>query len=534
MLEFDPVLVHDWLTRSARRFPHKTALVCAQERWTYKALDRYTTHFAHALMRMGLKRHDRVVILLNNSSETVISLYATLKAGGCFIILADSVKETTFRYILNDSGANIFITHTSKADVVENVMDTEIQGKQIIWVGATKAIPEPLIARSLRWDDIVMTVPNKADCAIATCSYVRSIDIDLAALIYTSDSLNKPKGIMSTHHNMVSAARSIIQYIGNSQDDIILNALPLSFDYGLYQIIMAVMFCGTVVLEQSFLNMHNLLELIKSEQIKGFPIIPTTVAMLLKMQNLNDYDFDTLRYMTNTGAVLPVEHIRKLGQLFPNVNLISMFGLAECKRVSYLPPDQLSLRPDSVGKAMSNCEVFVVDGQGNELGPGQTGELVIRGSNVMQGYWDDPKLTSRSYHVGCYADDRLLYSGHYFRTDEQGYLYFKGPKNDMIKTRSKRISAKEVEDIIHCIDGIAEVAVIGVPDDTLGQAIKAFVILSPGVWFNEKHILKCCNDKLKAFMVPRQVVVLDELPKTPNGKIDKKKLGSMKTDQYVN
>jgi len=175
---------------------------------------------------------------------------------------------------------------------------------------------------------------------------------------------------------MISAARSIIQYIGNVEDDIILDVLPLSFDYGLYQVIMAFMFGGTVVLEKSFLYVHRILERITQEKVTGFPIVPTIVAMLLKLQDLKKYDFSTLRYMTNTGAALPVEHIRRLRSLFPRVTMISMFGLTECKRVCYLPPEELDRRPSSVGKPMPNCEVFVVDEDGNEVAPGQTGEHV--------------------------------------------------------------------------------------------------------------------------------------------------------------
>jgi len=235
--------------------------------------------------------------------------------------------------------------------------------------------------------------------------------------------------------------------------------------------------------------------------------------------------------MTNTGAALPAEHISRLRNLFPNVKIFSMFGLTECKRVGYLPPDQLDKRPSSVGKAMPNCETFVVDEKGKEVAPGQTGELIIRGSNVMQGYWQDPKLTDKTYRPGRYTQDRILYSGDYFRCDEDGFLYFLGRRDDMIKSKGERISPKEVEDNICRRDGVAEVAVIGLPDEILGQAVKAFIVPAPGTELTEKDVLKYCSQNMESFMVPKYIEFMDSLPKTPNGKIDKKQLKAKEITQ---
>ena len=532
MVEFDPVLVHEWLRRSARRFPNKVALVCGQERWTYEALDRYTDHLALNLQQMGLQRQDRVVILLDNSSEAVLSLYATLKAGGVFIILPGSIKGRKLRYILSNSSAKFVITHTNKGSVVNDAFGGDILGRKLVWVGSKQAIPDSLVTASVSWDDIFINVPDQEEHDGCDFMFPHSIDVDLATLIYTSGSTGEPKGVMSTHHNMISAARSIIQYIGNEENDVILNVLPLSFDYGLYQVIMAFMFGGTVVLEKSFLFLHNILQRIAKERVTGFPIVPTIVAMLLRMQDLDKYDLRILRYMTNTGAALPVEHIRKLHELFPNVMMFSMFGLTECKRVSFLPPNELDCKPGSVGKAIPNCEVFVVDGEGDEVETGQTGELIIRGSNIMQGYWNDAELTNNAYKSGKYPADRFLYSGDFFRTDEEGYLYFLGRKDDMIKSKGERISAKEVENTLHNMDGVAEVAVIGVPDEILGQAIKVFIVPSSEAQLTDKAVLRYCSANMESFMVPKYVVFVDELPKTPNGKIDKKQLKSVETGQY--
>lgn len=524
MIEFDPTLVHDWLTRSARRFPGKVALVCDQLRWTYKALDRRSSHVASVLIDTGLRRHDRVVVFMDNSAEIVISLYGILKAGGVFVILAGSLKGAKLRYILQNSGAKVLITHASKAKVVSEALSGKPADYKIIWTGSMKRVPEELASVSQSWDEIFSdfneeTADEKRDNRLPRC-----VDVDLATLIYTSGSTGEPKGVMSTHQNMISAARSIVQYIGNVHEDVVLDVLPLSFDYGLYQVIMAFMYGGTVILEKSFVYLHNILERIAQEKVTGFPIVPTIVAMLLKLQDVTKYDFSSLRYMTNTGAALPVEHIRKLRNLFPHVTMISMFGLTECKRVCYLPPEELDRRPSSVGQAMPNCEVFVVDEEGNEVAPGQTGELIIRGANVMQGYWNDPELTAKTYRNRRYPAERMLYSGDYFCRDEDGFLYFLGRKDDMIKSKGERISAKEVENNICAMEGVSEVAVIGLPDEIFGQAIKAYIVPAPNVELTEKQVLKYCSENLESFMVPKYVEFMDNLPKTPNGKIDKKLL----------
>lgn len=532
MIEFDPVLVHDWLSRSARRFPDKLALIYEQQRWTYKDIEQRTNHLAATLLGMGLKRQDRVVVFLDNCAETVISLYGILKAGGVFVILNGLLKGPKLNYILKNSGARVLITHTSKAKIVSDVLGDGQGNCKIIWVGAQERLSERLLHFSLIWDKVF----SNFDCRIAgleSCrngEFPRCIDVDLAALIYTSGSTGEPKGVMSTHHDLVSAARSIIQYIDNIEEDIILNVLPLSFDYGLYQVIMAFMFGGTVVLEKSFLYLHQILQRIAQEKVTGFAIVPTIAAMLLKLQNLNKYDFSTLRYITNTGAALPAKHIRKLINLFPHVRIFSMFGLTECKRVCYLSPEELDQRPSSVGKVMPNCEVFVIDENGNEVSPDVTGELVIRGANVMQGYWKDPKLTAEVYRNGTYPNERMLYSGDYFYTDEQGFLYFLGRRDDMIKSKGERISAKEVENNICGMDGVVEAAVIGVPDEILGQAIKAFIVQTNGVTLTEKQVMKYCTAKMETFMVPKYIEFVNNLPKTPNGKIDKKQLKAMEIE----
>ncbi|MBN1125263.1 MAG: AMP-binding protein [Sedimentisphaerales bacterium] len=523
MIDFDPILVHEWLRYTAKRFPEKVALIQNSKQWTYAQADQISDGLALHLMQRGVRRHDRIVIFTDNSPETVFSLYGILKAGGVFIVVSATMKGHKLRYILDNSGATGLIVHTSKASVVNEALSGFSSPLTVFWTGNKKQIPSNLQQYSSFWDDIVSdgntTLISKED-------FPRCIDVDLACLIYTSGSTGQPKGVMSTHHNMVSAARSIIQYIDNQPDDIILDVLPLSFDYGLYQVIMAFMFGGTIVLEQSFTFLHHTLAQISKYKVTGFPVVPTIVAMLLNLNNLSKYDFRSLRYITNTGAALPIEHIRKLRSLLPDVRIYSMFGLTECKRVGYMPPEYLDQYPGSVGKAMPNCETFILDEKGNELPPGQVGELVIRGANVMQGYWQSTEKTDRTYKPGHYPEDRRLYSGDYFQEDERGFLYFLGRKDDMIKSKGERISPREIEEVLCKMNGITEAAVIGIPDPILGQAIKAFIVLQASTPLDEKDILQYCAKNLESFMVPQHIVLCKSLPRTPNGKIDKKQLAN--------
>ncbi len=530
-MEFDPVLVHEWLRRAARRYPEKEAVIGGTDRLTYAELDARSDRLATALRDMGLERHGRAAIFLDNSAETVVALYAILKAGGAFIVLNGSVKAPKLRYVLSDSGARVLITHGIKRGVVAEALSDGAVQPEIVWVGCDAQRPLPDLPRSSCWADLLGSAPESdADAAASLSSLPRCIDVDLATLIYTSGSTGEPKGVMSTHHNMVSAARSIIQYTGNDVDDIILGILPLSFDYGLYQVIMSVMCGSTVVLERSFAFLHKILLRIAEEKVSGLPVVPTMVAMMLNMKDLSGYDLSSVRYVTNTAAALPVQHIVALRQLLPDVRIISMYGLTECKRVSYLPPEELDRRAGSVGKAMPNCETVVVDEEGKVCPPGEIGELVIRGSNVMQGYWRAPEITARAYRDGSYPANRNLYSGDLFRTDEEGFLYFVGRRDAMIKSKGERISPKEVECAICNLAGVAEAAVAGVPDDVMGQAIKAVVVAETGAALTANDVLKHCSKNMELFMVPKYVDIVEELPRTPNGKIDRKALSRSHKD----
>jgi acyl-CoA synthetase (AMP-forming)/AMP-acid ligase II len=323
---------------------------------------------------------------------------------------------------------------------------------------------------------------------------------------------------------MVSAAHSITTYLYNNENDVIINMLPLSFDYGLYQILMGFKIGGTVVLEKSFAYPYQIVDALIKEKVTGFPGVPTIFAILLKMKDLDKYDFSSLRYITNTAAALPVSHIKRLRQIFPKAKLYSMYGLTECKRVSYLPPADLDRKPTSVGRGMPNEEVYIVNEKGERVEPGEIGELVVRGSNVMLGYWEMPEESAKCLKNGDYPGEKVLYTGDLFKMDEEGYLYFIARKDDIIKCKGEKVSPKEIENVLYSLEGILEAAVVGIPDEILGQAIKAYVAIEKGANLTDKDILRYCSQHLENYMVPKYLEIRESLPKTVTGKIRKQDL----------
>lgn len=519
---FNPVLVHEFLSSTAKKYPQKEALVCGKVRLTYKDIDEQSDILASSLMKLGVERHDRIIVFGDNSLETIISIYGILKAGATFILLSGSLKAPKLKYIIEDSDAKILIVQSFKKNIIDQLNEELERAIPVIWFGQTDNFKEN---NNFYWDSLLKTSALELKYLKKRKSEI--IDYDLATLIYTSGSTGEPKGVMSSHINMITVARSIIQYIDNEQNDRILVVLPLSFDYGLYQVIMTFMFGGTIILEKSFNFPIEILKILEKEKITGFPIVPTILAMLLKLKNISKYDLTDLIYISNTGAALPVDHIKKFRKLFPKVKLFSMFGLTECKRISYLHPDMIDEKPGSVGKAIPNCETFIVDETGKKVKPGIVGELVVRGSNVMRGYWNAKELTSKVYREWLENGEKVLFTGDLFYEDEKGFLYFVSRKDDMIKTKGERVSPKEIENILCNINGVNEAAVIGIPDDILGQSIKAFIVKKETQSLSKNDVLLYCSKNMETFMIPKKIVFLDVLPKSPNGKVNKKLLKLM-------
>jgi len=512
------MLVEKFLEESARRFPEKIALITERERFTYRQIEDRANALAQAMVAAGVSRGDRVVIVLPNSVEAVVAIFATLKADAVFVVLHATIKSDKLAYVLNNCRATGIVIDLAKAETDQRWL-SETPYLRSVFIRGAAAADDEAVRKSGKH---LYSLDNLQDAdACAAPPPRRCIDIDLAALIYTSGSTGRPKGVMMTHLNIVSAATSITTYLENRSDDVVIDVLPLSFDYGLYQLLMMFKVGGTLVLLNSFAYPHPVLQRIAEEGVTGFPIVPTISATLLQM-NLSRYTFPKLRYLTNTAAALPIDHIRKLRALFPQVKIYSMYGLTECKRVSYLPPDQIDVRPGSVGRGMPNEEVYIVDPEGNRVGPSAVGELVIRGANVMKGYWELPEETDSCLRAGPLPGEKVLHSGDLFYADQDGYLYFVGRRDDIIKTRGEKVSPREIEDAIYSLDSIAEAAVIGIPDPILGSAIKALIVPKQGASVTVQDILRQCAGKLEDFMVPKFVEFRPSLPKTESGKINKR------------
>ncbi len=504
------MLVSDFLTQSAELYPEKIALVCGERRMSYQEIDCVSNSLAHALLDHGAKRGDRIAVFLENSVETVISVFGILKAGCVFTLLNSSMKSGKVNFILNNSGAKILIADMKRWKIVEEAAANVDSLKSI--VAADGQVKGRLNMNDMMSAEGDSLPPNPC------------IDIDLAALIYTSGTTGVPKGVMLTHLNMVSAATSITEYLENDGSDVIINFLPLSFDYGLYQMFMAFKMGARIVLEKSFTYPYVVIAKIQSEHVTGFPGVPTIFAILLQLKGLHKYDLSSLRYITNTGAALPVRHILKLREVFPQARIYSMYGLTECKRVSYLPPEELDRRPTSVGKAMPNTEVYIVNDRGERIRPGEIGELVVRGANVMRGYWKIPEETKEILRPGSNPGELELYTGDLFKVDDEGFLYFVARKDDIIKSRGEKVSPKEIENVLYGLPEVKEAAVIGKPDEILGQTIKAIVVPQDGSKLTEKLVIAHCARNLEDFMVPKLVEFRSSLPKTPTGKVKKQEL----------
>lgn len=509
--------LHDFLLASAARLPDKVALVAGARRLTYRELDEKSDALARSLVSLGIERGDRVVVFADNSPEVVISFFAVLKANAVVVIVNPLTKADKLTYLLNDCRAKVLITDGHLTNVFADSARRSPHLKGIVLSGAKDAARLDGLPTVASWDEALAAPGSGAPPR-------RNIDIDLAAIIYTSGSTGEPKGVMLTHRNMLTAATSISTYLENVEDDVILCVLPLAFDYGLYQMIMSVRMGARLVLERSFTFVADVLKRVVQEGVTGFPGVPTMFATLAQLKNLSSYDFSKIRYVSNTAAALPVKHITMLQEIFPTAKIFSMYGLTECKRCTYLPPADVKRKPHSVGIAIPNTELWIVDENDQKVGPGVVGQLVIRGATVMKGYWEKPESTAKRLRPGPIPGEQVLYTGDACMLDEEGYLTFVGRMDDIIKSRGEKVAPKEVENALVSIPGVKEAAVIGVPDELWGHAVKAFVVAEEGHTLDPKHLERECQRRLENFMVPKYIELIAELPRTNTGKISKKGL----------
>jgi amino acid adenylation domain-containing protein len=506
-------VLHHHLALTAARVPERTAVIAGERRLTYRELDETSTRVARGLMALGVARGERVVIQLDNGVETVIAIYGVLKAGAAIVMVNPSTKAQKLSYILSNARARALIVGgVAREALADLVLPPDVRATVVVGAHAD----QPVDPATVPWAAI-------ADTPSAEPLGDRGIDLDLAALLYTSGSTGDPKGVMLTHRNITSATASIAAYLNLTQDDVIFNVLPLSFGYGLTQLFPTVMVGGCLVIEKGILYPHVTLKQMAAHRATGFAVVPTIATTLLNI-DLSKYDLSHLRYVTNAGAGMPTEVVRGMRRALPHVQLYLMYGQTECLRALYLDPAQTDQRPDSVGRGMPNQELMIVDESGAEVGPNVVGELVVRGSHVMTGYWERPEETERKLRQGKLEGERVLYTGDLFRRDEDGYYYFVARQDDIIKSRGEKVSPREVENVIHALPEVLEVVVAGVPDARLGQAVTAYVVLKPGAVLEARDIKRHCAASLEDYMVPSAVEFRTELPKNERGKVAKREL----------
>ena len=509
-------LLGEALKITAGKYPAKTAVIVKDQSYTYQMLLDGAEKIAAYLIHAGIKKGDRVAIYMSNSWESVLAIYGVTLSGGVFLFVNPQTKASKLQYILNDCGAKILLAESVlKNEFLPAVQDVPTLDR-VIFSGAA-IVQENTRCSFTAFESI--TANEKIPV-----QFPLIIPNDLASLIYTSGSTGFPKGVMMTHQSMVFASWSLIQYLRLSEEDRILLLLPIAFDYGLYQLLMSVTTGATLIIEKGFVfpaSVYRQMEILKPTVV---PAVPTIFAMMIASAKETGLTFDFVKKITNTAAALPAEFIPELKKIFPHALIFKMYGLTECKRVCYLEPELVDVKPTSVGKAIPGTEVFLLSPEGKPVPANEPGILHIRGPHVMAGYWNKEELTNEMLKKGTIPGERVLCSNDWFKMDEEGFLYFQGRNDDIIKTRGEKVSPVEIENVIYKIAGVKEVAVIGFADSILGQSIAAFITTHAGVSLTEKDIQKSCMASLEQFMVPQKVIFLPEMPKSSNGKIDKKEL----------
>ena len=499
------MLVHDYLDRTARSLPDTVALVSGERRLTYGELQLRAAGFRNWLLSRGLKKGDRVAIYLENTPECVVAIFGALGAGGCLVILNPATVLSRLQYILQDSGASFLIVPGEKAAEIQKAMPAP-DAITIVAVEGSAPLPDGVHQFA------AATLSGNPDPFLINGN-------DLAAIIYTSGSTGQPKGATHLHRTVDAAVESIIEYLGNSEQDVILSFLPLSSSYGILQLLCTFRTGARLVLEKGFGFPYEVVQKIQTERVTGMAGAPTVWALLTKLEGVSPSAFESMRYITNAAAALPATFIPRLRRMFPQTRIFLMHGATECFRTTFLPPEEVETRPTSVGRGMPNIELWLEDADGRRLPLGEEGEMVARGPSVMVGYWGNAGATARVLTPGVYPWEQTFHTGDTFRTDLEGYFYFVARKDEIIKSRGEKVSPVEVEDVIYKIEQVAEVRVVGVPDPILGHAIRAEIVWKGEPTMTPHDVKVHCRKYLEDFKTPTMVEFVKHLPKTAGGKI---------------
>ncbi len=524
-----PDLLHQLIERSAQRHGEREALRHKTNTLSYAELLDGVQAASHGLRGLGLRAGDRVAVYLPKLPETVIAMFATSMAGGAIVPVNPLLKAEQAGHILRDSGARLLVTSGDRLRLLAPELGDCPELASVILIDADLPDVDGPTPVCIDWPTFLQSPPAQPH---------RVIDADVAAILYTSGSTGRPKGVVLSHRNMVAGAESVATYLENTSGDRILAVLPFSFDYGFSQLTTAFLRGACVVL-MDYLLPRDVIRAVAREGITGLAAVPPLWNQLAGLEWPPEVN-DTLRYMTNSGGAMPRETLNALRKAVPASKFYLMYGLTEAFRSTYLPPEQIDKRPDSMGKAIPNAEILVVKENGELCGPGETGELVHRGVHVALGYWNDPERTAERFrpapgqHQALPRPEIAVWSGDTVRLDEEGYLYFVGRKDDMIKTSGYRVSPTEVEDVIYAGEDVEQAAALGIPHPVLGQAIVVAVAGRNGCRVDIEALMGACRQHLPAFMVPHEIRVFDSLPKNPNGKIDRKRLANQMHNLFGN
>ncbi|NRR30550.1 acyl-CoA ligase (AMP-forming), exosortase A system-associated [Oxalobacteraceae bacterium] len=512
-------LLHDLIFKAALRTPDAPALRYQGVAMSYRVLAQLIGLASRALPAQGLARGERVAVYLEKREEAVLAMFGAAAAGVVFVPVNPLLKPDQVAYILADCNARLLITSGQRHAQLAGALARCPELHSVVLVDATDTAAAGAVRRLLRWSDFLDSGgPARAH---------RSIDTDMAAILYTSGSTGMPKGVVLSHRNLVAGAHSVASYLNNSAADRLLCVLPFSFDYGLSQLSTA-FDSGACAVLINYLLPRDIINTVESEQISGLAAVP---PLWMQLAQLSWPSACTLRYLSNSGGTLPRQTIAALRHALPQTKIYLMYGLTEAFRSTYLAPEQVDQRPDSIGKAIPNAEVLVLRADGSPCAPGEPGELVHRGALVAQGYWNDAQRTAERFRplpgraAGLPLAELAVWSGDTVRSDEEGYLYFIGRGDDMIKTSGYRVSPGEVEQIAYASGLVAEAAAIGIPHPRLGQAIVMLVKANEGQALDAAQMLAACQAALPMYMVPAWIDVRQQaLPRNPNGKIDRRLL----------
>ncbi|MCG8018607.1 MAG: acyl--CoA ligase [Candidatus Thiodiazotropha sp. 'RUGA'] len=495
----------DRFTTIADSYPDKLAIADASGQTSYRQLQEQIAQVAGYLAGAGLKKGDRVAMVVTNSANYAAVFYGIWAAGGVTVALNTQAKARDILNWTTHSNAGwLFVDqgHGEFAEIAAK-LDQEVE---LISVEVPKS-EQPTVAHT-PWSRITQNQGSMPEMPLSPG--------DLASIIYTSGTTGSPKGVTLSHANLSANVDSIQQYLQLSSEDSILNVLPFYYSYGNSVLHTHLAVGGSLILENNLVYPHRVVERIANEAVSGFSGVPSTFALLLGRVNLSDYDLSKLRYLTQAGGAMAPALADKLLAALPETQIFIMYGQTEATaRLTYLPPEQIREKRGSIGIAIPNTTIEVRDKQGNLTPPGVTGEICASGENIMQGYWRD---TQKSAQV---LKDGWLYTGDLAHTDEDGYLYIDGRSSDMIKSGANRISPKEIEEVIQELDSVLEVAVVGVPDEMLGEIIKAFIVPKDAQQTDKKVIQRHCKQNLAIYKIPKSIEFISKLPKTASGKIQK-------------